>query len=360
MLKIRSRSASAIKIYHQQNLERNDYYFKGENEKNLEIVGKWNGKTAELLGLEGKVTKKDFHNLADNINPQTGERLTARTGAADKRISAYDFTFSAKKDISILYEMTGDERLLKAHNQAIQETMEEIERAVETRIRGEGIPDHNIVSGNMLWADFDHSTTRPTDGIPDMHMHGHRIAMNVTYNEQEKRFKAFNLREIVTDSPYYDAAYDSRLAQSVTEMGYEVERRGKSWGIKGISREMVEMFSNRTDHIDKTAIKLGIYSDKLKDSLGSKTAEKKTDEFSRDELRGIWRDRMGEDGYSNIQSLYQASLTRTRKLDTVAMKEQAEKSVLHALEHSFERENYLDEARFKAVALKHGVGKNIC
>ena len=51
-----------------------DYYSEGQ-----EIVGRWGGKGAARLGLEGTVDKYSFERLCDNLNPTTGEPLTVRT-----------------------------------------------------------------------------------------------------------------------------------------------------------------------------------------------------------------------------------------------------------------------------------------
>ncbi len=50
-----------------------DYYSQGQ-----EIVGRWGGKGAALLGLDGTVDKFSFERLCDNLHPQTGEPLTVQ------------------------------------------------------------------------------------------------------------------------------------------------------------------------------------------------------------------------------------------------------------------------------------------
>ena len=67
-----------------------DYYSQGQ-----EIVGRWGGKGAARLGLEGTVDKFSFERLCDNLHPQTGKPLTVRT-RSERRVG-YDFTFSVPK-----------------------------------------------------------------------------------------------------------------------------------------------------------------------------------------------------------------------------------------------------------------------
>lgn len=69
---IQSSSASGAKNYYTEGLSKEDYYSEGQ-----EIVGAWGGKLAARLGLSGTVEKTAFDALCDNVNPATGERLTA-------------------------------------------------------------------------------------------------------------------------------------------------------------------------------------------------------------------------------------------------------------------------------------------
>jgi conjugative relaxase-like TrwC/TraI family protein len=113
-----NKSATGLKEYHTQSLRRDDnYYHEGQ-----EVAGQWYGKTAAMLGLAGDVQQADFFALCDNLNPQAGEQLTPRT--KENRRVAYDFTFSAPKAISVLYELSGDERILAAFRNSVRETME--------------------------------------------------------------------------------------------------------------------------------------------------------------------------------------------------------------------------------------------
>ena len=99
-----STSAEGAKEYFTQSLTRSDYYIDGQ-----ETVGRWGGKAAEPLGLSGEVDAKSYFALCDNLDPNTGEQLTPRN--KDNRRVGFDFTFSAPKSVSVLYELSGDERI---------------------------------------------------------------------------------------------------------------------------------------------------------------------------------------------------------------------------------------------------------
>src|SRR5271163_2433628 len=116
-----------------------DYY-------SQEIVGRWGGKGAALLGLEGTVDKFSFERLCDNLDPRTGEPLTVRT-RTERRVG-YDFTFSVPKSVSLLYAMSGDQGILDAFRGAVDETMRDMEAEMKTRVRKE-LQDTNRTTGNM-------------------------------------------------------------------------------------------------------------------------------------------------------------------------------------------------------------------
>src|SRR6202163_2093977 len=157
-----------------------DYYSEGQ-----ELVGCWGGKGASRLGLEGMVDKFSFERLCDNLDPSTGKPLTVRTRT--ERTVGYDFTFSVPKSVSLLYAMSGDQDILDAFRAAVDETMREIEPEMKTRVRM-GRQDTDRVTGNMVWAEFVHTTSRPVDGVPDPQLHAHVFVFNTTWDQEEGRW----------------------------------------------------------------------------------------------------------------------------------------------------------------------------
>ncbi len=144
MLRIhQSKSVAAAKSYFTEGLERGDYYLAGH-----ELPGIWQGKVAGMLGLSGEVQAEPFHQLCDNVRPDTGSKLNPR---ADKdRKVGYDFTFSAPKSVSILYEVIGDERILEVFQRSVRETMHRIEADAHVRVRKAGAVDERK-TGNLVW-----------------------------------------------------------------------------------------------------------------------------------------------------------------------------------------------------------------
>src|SRR5262249_40525122 len=156
----------------------------------------------------------------------------------------YDFTFSAPKSVSVMYELSGDERILTAFRDAVKETMEELELEMKTRVR-RNERDEDRVTGNMVWAEFVHFTSRPVDGVPDPHLHAHVFAHNVTFDEAEQRFKAGQFGDLKRDAPYFEAAFDARLAHALNALGYATEREGLSFEVAGVPGSVIDKFSRR-------------------------------------------------------------------------------------------------------------------
>src|SRR5438067_765219 len=150
------------------------YYSEGQ-----ELVGSWGGKGASRLGLEGTVDKFSFERLCDNLDPRTGEPLTVLTRT--ERTVGYDFTFSVPKSVSLLYVMSGDQGIMDAFRASVDETMREAEAEMKTRVRKNG-QDRDRTTGNNVWAEFIHTTSRPVDGIPDPQLHAHVFVFNSTFD----------------------------------------------------------------------------------------------------------------------------------------------------------------------------------
>ena len=101
---------------------------------------------------------------------------------------------------------------------AVDETMREMEAEMKTRIRTGG-QDTDRTTGNMVWAEFIHTTSRPVDGMPDPQLHAHVFVFNTTWDEEERRWKAGQFRELKRDAPYFQAAFRVRLAGQAPGLG---------------------------------------------------------------------------------------------------------------------------------------------
>ncbi len=342
------KGGKAAKDYYSQHIAPGDYYGKDASE----MKGIWHGHAAEMLRLSGEVSQADFFRLCDNINPDSAEQLTARMD--DDRRVLTDFTFDAPKSVSLILEIgghngQGDTRILKAMQESVRETMAEIEASVQARVRKDGA-DADRGTGNMIWAEHVHRTTRPVDGIPDPQLHIHATVLNATFDSVEQKWKAIQLGDVVRDKGYYQAAFHARLAHKLSDLGYGIQKDGNSFKLAGIDKALSDKFSRRSAVIDKEAQRLGIQDAKTKSRLGRKTRENKSKGgVSMAELRAQWDARLSDDERLALRT----AGSGWESGDAAIMPEQAK---AYALEHSFQNASAVSEKRLKAEALTYAVG----
>jgi conjugative relaxase-like TrwC/TraI family protein len=343
MLRIRPvTSASDAKSYYAQA----DYYAEGQ-----ETVGRWGGKLAEKLGLSGTVDKERFDQLCDNINPVTGKTLTPRTN--ENRRVGYDMVYAGPKSFSVLVGVGPDDvsRQCKAiFDRAVEQTQAEIEADMQTRVRKDGA-HHDRTTGSMLWAGFDHSTSRPVDGgIPDPQWHRHVFCLNATEDTVEGRIKAGEFSGILRDKAYYEAAFFSRLAKGLADRGFAIDRRaGGKWEIAGVPQSVIDLFSKRTDEIEAAAERLGITDAKRKGELGAKTRSKKKKELTPDQLRVAWDAQLSNAERKALAAVYARDVAG-RPVVTPA------EAVSFAIRHLSEQQSVFPERELMRVAMLHGLG----
>ena len=263
-----------------------DYYRDGQ-----ELLGRWGGRGAARLGLSGTVEQAAWDRLCDNRDPRTGEPLTVRR--KDVRRVGYDLNFHVPKGLSVLQALTGDERIVDAFRQSVDETMRELEAEAQTRVR-KGGRDTDRTTGNLVWGEFVHTTSRPVDGVPDPHLHAHCFAFNATYDTEEHRWKALQLGGVKRDAGYFEAAFHARLARRVEELGVETVRTKDGWDVAGLDRATLDKFSRRTAVIEATAQAKGIVDPAAKAELGVKTRERKAKQLPLTDLRAEWLARLTE------------------------------------------------------------------
>lgn len=343
---IQSRSAARAKAYFTDALAKADYYVDGQ-----ELNGRFQGKLAERLGLDGPVTKDVFFSLCENVNPTTGQALTPRT--KEERTTGYDINFHCPKSVSILHALSGDDHILAAFRESVRQTMQDIERDAKTRVRKGGAMDERV-TGELLWADFIHQTARPVeDQLPDPHLHGHCFVFNCTWDETERQLKAAQFRDINRDMPYYQARFHKRLSDRLMEAGYRIRRTDQSFEVVGVPQSVVDLFSKRTDEIGRVAKEKNITNAKELDELGARTRAKKQKGHTMAELRAEWRRQIADleptDAGEGDQLLRFAPADQGRDLT-------AEQCVDHALRHGFERASVVQDRRLLATAYRHAVG----
>lgn len=319
-----------------------DYYSEGQ-----ELIGLWGGKGAERLGLKGTVDKQAFDHLCDNIDPNDGKPLTVRTRS--DRTVGYDFTFSVPKSVSLLYALGNDDRILEAFRSAVDETMRDIESEMKTRVR-RGRRDLDRETGNMVWAEFIHRTSRPVDGVPDPQLHAHCFVFNTTFDGEEERWKAGQFRQLKADAPFFQAAFRLRLAERMQDLGYGIERKRDDFELAGFTPAMLKSFSRRTEEIEKVAAEKGITDPDKKAELGAETRKRKTADKEWGELQNLWYRKLSQDQQAVLEDAIHSDLPFAKETGGEGM------AVDHALKHCFTREAVVKERKLLTEAMKRAIG----
>ena len=245
MLKITAVSAAQAKNYY----AKDDYYTQGEAAKN---ESRWLGRGSQRLGLSGEVDKDDFQALLNGVTPQ-GELLQAKKITIAKHRAGYDLTFSADKSVSFAALVLGDERVITAHDQAVERAIAVAEaRYAQARVWHRAEKRQSaIATGNVITAVFRHETSRNLDP----QLHSHAVLLNGTQDQQDT-WRALHVDGIFAEKKLVQMVYHNELAYRLRQSGYEVEASKEgSCKIKGFDDRSLAAFSSRRQQIEKYVAK---------------------------------------------------------------------------------------------------------
>ena len=223
-----------------------------------EAPGEWCGVQADQLGLNGEVTADALQALLEGRDPNTGTPLGRalvdryRTdGTRVRAVAGFDATFSAPKSVSVLWALTGDDRVLDVHDQAVAAALAHLERfGATTRVRVNGsrmFPDTN----GLTMATFRQSTSRADD--PQLHTHA---VISTKVQTVDGRWWALDARYLKRHQRMLGGLYQSALRAGMAE------RFGVAWGpivsgqaeIAGVPDELLRLLSKRTVQVDAALV----------------------------------------------------------------------------------------------------------
>ncbi len=358
LLATQSNSVTGTQKYYESVLTHGDYYL------GQEVAGHWHGKGSKILGLvEGEaVTKQQFVDLLKGYHPVSGDKLTQRI-RKDRR-PGVDLTYSVPKSVSLAWAFLKDERILDLLREAVHETMrEDVEPLMQRRLRkGKNAKTKNRTeTGKLIYADFLHKTSRPVDGVPDPHLHVHAFVMNWT--EENGKHYAGEFEEIIRQRASLQAKFESRMADKLQQIGYQVEhveyeQSGKikrGWEIKGLDRSTIEKFSRRTTQVEEYAKENGIRDAEHKGKIGKLTREKKENGKSIAELRSTWQKRLTAQERSQFKNLTQGNNQKQDQSKKQSQDERAAVSVQYALDHHLYRQSTVERHQLVKTALEHAL-----
>jgi conjugative relaxase-like TrwC/TraI family protein len=259
------KSASQASQYYTQG----DYYITGDSVEN----NVWFGKGAEALGLVGAVDVKQFKLLLEGKLPNGMVMHNGydKNGNPQHR-PGYDLTFSACKSASILAIVGGDDRITKAHIDAVKSVLTKIENDMAgTRIKIKGDIQINKTN-NIVTAMFNHTDSR----LLDPNLHTHCILLNMTqYGDKWRTLYGddfYNLKMAM------GLEYRMHFAQNLMKLGYEIEQTTKNglFEIASVPKDLINHFSKRRVEIEKIIDGTGRdASDKISITVNKGTAFEK-------------------------------------------------------------------------------------
>jgi len=347
---IPQKNRAGAESYFDEHLSQNDYYTQGETQR-----GQWLGIGAERLGLQmgGVVTRESFLHLCDNQHPLTGEQLTPQH-FKERRVY-FDFVCSPPKSVSILAVTMNDRRIIEAHKEASQLAMRELESFAAARVRKGGIQEQDRTTGNLVGADFLHTTSRALD--PQLHTHF--VLFNCTWDKTEGRWKALQTGDMFGAINYGTEVYRNELAKRLHQIGYVTRRTGSAFEIEGVDAKLIERFSKRSKQRDM-AVKR--QEDKLGRKLTKKEVAHVVHQSRPKKLKGVSdeqvRDQqLGEIGFFEKRSLRSVTSAADGKPKAFAQYVRPDDALAHGLAHVFERRSVAPQHKILEAALINGCGQ---
>jgi conjugative relaxase-like TrwC/TraI family protein len=269
----------------------------------------------------------------------------------------YDFTLSPPKSVSIAALVGNDQRIIEAHDEAVQVAMRELQIYAATRIRKQNQYAQRV-TGNVVGAVFRHDTSRALDP----HLHSHCILFNATRDSVEDRWKALEACEMVTAQKFVRNVYYHELVRSLQKFGYGVENNPRGdFEIAGVSKELIDRFSKRHREIDeKTRELLEHQPDNanqnikvIRANIAHKERARKIKDVGIVKLQSIWNQQL------SWKERWQISRLDKHRSSEVAQKMTAEQAVNWAEQHLFERRSVVHEHEVWRHALEHTRGQTI-
>ncbi|WP_316187721.1 MULTISPECIES: MobF family relaxase [unclassified Bradyrhizobium] len=274
----RGNAASASRYY--GHLQRDDYY-----SRDGDPPGRWAGRGAERLSLDGPVTRIEFDAALRGIDPKTGERLAQLGGRGREHAAGWDMTFSAPKSVSVLWALSdAPERqiIAQAHRSAVLTATAQLEATAGWARRGRAGTTREQTAG-LLMAQFDHHTSRESD--PQLHTH--TFVFNLA-PRRDGSWGAIVSRELYKAQKQAGATYRRALASELERQGVRLEQQKDTFRVAAIPRHIERAFSKRRQAIEEAAKAHGYSTPKGMELATLRTRRPKRD-AKLSELANHWR-----------------------------------------------------------------------
>jgi hypothetical protein len=245
--------------------------------------------------------------------------------------------------------MNDDLAILDAFRAAVGESIREMEGEMKCRVRNSG-QNFDRTTGNMVWAEFVHTTSGPINGLCDPQLHASIFVFNMTWDNEQEQWKAGKFRDLKQDGPYFQAAFRARMANKLQDLGFGIEREEDDFEVAGIPSEVLDRFSRRTTLIETLVAEQGMTDPQWKREIGPRTREKKVAPRGLKLGPEAWKSCLTDGERQVLASVYRREAPSVRKVNGEGL------AVDQAIEHCFAREPVVPERNLVTEALKLGLG----
>jgi conjugative relaxase-like TrwC/TraI family protein len=321
-----------------------DYYTKGGAEGSA-----WGGGLAQELGLAGEVGSDQLRALLQG--KVADQQLGRHRQDGIQHHPGWDFAISAPKSVSIMALAVGDDRIIQAHERAVDVALSYLEEHASLRRREDGKIVHET-TGRLLWARFTEHASRELDP----HLHTHVVILNMTNRETDGPMASLETRAMFAEQMASGQIYRNELAHGLRELGYGIEfdpRRGL-FEIKGIPQALVHDMSQRAEQIEAHARENGLEGQAARRQSFYATRGAKVT-VGLDTLHGQWRERLGDHARPVMKVREEADRVGERQIATVPA--DAARATLFGIRQSEGREAVNPLGRLLTIGLASHVGE---
>ena len=318
----------------------------------------WGGQSIQFAGLQPGVAveKEDLVSiLSGRLKLPDGQeqQLGRVTQEGVHHRSGWDFTFSAPKSVSMQALPGGDERVIAAHDAAVDRAMKFAEQHYAFARVTENRQTVSKQTGNLLYSKFQHETSRELDP----QLHSHVVVANATFDRDSGRWYSLSNEGLVANRKVLDAIYKNELAQHLKALGYGVQWTKDGPELAGIDRAQIERFSTRRQQITE-AIKEKFGKDIDQATHGQRQAatlatRSNKVHMDRPTLIERWQETARDIGLDLAALRERADHAPAREMNTDS---QMVATVDKALRHLSEREMAFRETAFIRETLRFGRG----
>ncbi|MBV8701634.1 MAG: relaxase domain-containing protein, partial [Bradyrhizobium sp.] len=214
------------------------------------------------------VQRQEFPRLYEGLGDNGQSLITNAGGKVDRRVPAFDLTFSAPRSVSLAWAFADEDlrrNLEAAQERAVRASLATIEReAIYARRGKDGARVEKVALTAAL---FQHGESRPAEHADrrlfgDPNLHTHAVVLNMA-TRADGTVGALHSTVLRDWKMAAGAVYHAALANEMADLGFDIDRLGPNgtFELAGISDKAITYFSARRQEIEKELAEAGTTSD---------------------------------------------------------------------------------------------------